>query len=137
MRTFRTPEEVAEVTQRYWVENSYTFGVWSFCYPTRLVRWPGHEVRITEMEADMLKVLLDAYPAPLKGGAMAAQWTAASGCRMDYLNVKTYVARLRKKLGGDVIFSDGSRGAGYVFNAAVGFGGVVSQVDNSSIGDPA
>lgn len=110
---FPTREEFESYREKVWAKYTYTFGDWSFNWCTREVRDNGKVIYLTEREADVLKVLIEAVPMPLPSGVLAKCMREAHGEEWAAENVKVFVYRLRRKVGDWRIRH---RPAGYYFN---------------------
>lgn len=111
---FKTPEALDRLEMLYWRERAHRFGEWEFRLETGDVLVAGqHTAYLTEAEAELLDLLIRAYPRPLAPG-MIVERLKQHGVHYSSVSIKVLIRRLRRKLGYDLIYT---HPRGYVFDA--------------------
>ncbi|MCR4339349.1 MAG: winged helix-turn-helix domain-containing protein [Gemmatimonadaceae bacterium] len=117
MRHFASREEFDAFAERLYAEHSYRFGDWSFNWVILEVRDGERRMRITERQGDILRILLDAAPEPVRPSQIARLVSEAQAYEFDVAGVKVFIRRLRRRLGRERIVTTLT---GYAFVPFVG-----------------
>lgn len=115
--SFKSSEELEAYQKAVLDRYTYEFGDFRFCWVTRMVNWGDAQIKLTEVEADVLKILIDEWPMPSTTTNIVVKLGDVSYA--GPADIKTWIKRLRKKLHSAVILSkvNSDVSYGYKFNA--------------------
>ncbi len=113
-RRFSTPEELAAYREELWEKYTYRFGGFQFRWVTGDVLIGTETAHLTEAEADVLKVLIEAWPRPLTLPRLVQALSVSVNVQPE--TAKVYVSRIRRKIGIPEVIRAHGHGYGYAFN---------------------
>ena len=113
-RHFESPEEFNTFRDSVWVQYTHTFGEWEFNWVTGMVTESkdSKKIHLTELESDVLRILIANMPKPLTMRQLARQCNKTYSMYISPEDVKVYILRIRNKIGKDRIITSEN---GYLF----------------------